>query len=166
MSFNGTEQMEILAESDQAAAGGSSSSSSSSGGGAGGGGEGSSAKQREALYYIVAVITFYALTFMVLFCKYARFKKKELDDTVPYFPLPPDAAKATTPRGGKGGGAGAGAGEEGEGGGGDHMALRKYGPRDGRSSYGTSDVTPKVMRVKMVPHWLGCRREATKACDV
>lgn len=100
-------------------------------------------KQKEAMYYIVAVITFYALTFLILFCKFARFKKKELDDTVPYFPLPPDSKMAAKMES-------------------ENMALRKYGSRD---NYGSSDVTPKVMRAKIVPHWL-CRRETTKACDV
>ncbi|KAL8617978.1 hypothetical protein ACOMHN_058062 [Nucella lapillus] len=129
VSFNGTDQIEILSE-NQFSEGAALD-------------EESQTKQKEALYYIVAVITFYALTFMLLFCKYARFKKKEMDDSIPYFPLPPDLKSRRV--------------EE------DHVALRKYGPRD---NYGSNGVTAKAMRVKMLPqHWL-CRRENTNACDV
>ena len=145
VSFNGTNHIEILSDSSEL--GGTALTD----GGGGGGGGSSQTKQKEALYYIVAVITFYALTFMVLFCKYARFKKKELDDTVPYFPLPPDSKLS----GGSGGG-----GKEG-----DLMALRKYGPRDNYGSNQVTAVRPKVMRVKVLPHWL-CRQEETQACDV
>ena len=135
VSFNGTQQIEILSDSENP-----DDASSSN--------EESSAKQREALYYIVAVITFYALTFMVLFCKYARFRKKELDETISYFPLPSYTKMTSNAKGGVEGG--------------DHSPLHKYSPRD---TYGTSGVTPKATRVKMVPHWL-CGRDATKACDV
>lgn len=135
VSFNGTQHVEILSGSEQPSAATSGSGESST-------------KQREAVYYIVAVIVFYALTFMVLFCKYARFKKKEVDETISYFPLPSDIRMTPSTKE---------AVEDA-----DHVALRKFGQP---GTYGTSDVTPKVMRVKLLPHWL-CRREETKACDV
>jgi hypothetical protein len=165
-------------------------------------GLGEEEKQREALYYIVAVITFYALIFLVLVFKYARFKKRELDDVIPYFPLPPDATNLATYSGisknsrspstallhalsaaksrdkspgsfDKTGSFGSTGSFDSTGSLGrtgitksrslDHVSLRQSGPRD--CNYGSNDVTPKVMRVKVVPHWL-CRKPDTEACDV
>nr|KAG5705258.1 hypothetical protein BaRGS_010709 [Batillaria attramentaria] len=111
----------------------------------------SKTKQREALYYIVAVITFYALTFLVLFCKYARFKKKEFEDSYPYFPLPPDPKVKDADDD-------AGDVDDDE-----LLDMPKGGSGDGM--YGSTGVTPKVMRVKLLQHWM-CRGDRAKACDV
>lgn len=138
VSLNDTELVEVL---------------SSEGAGVAASDADTSSKQRDALYYIVAVISFYALTFLVLLFKYARFKKKEVEETFSYFPLPPDAKMAAAALGARGSR--------------DCETEEVLGAKKCRlfRGYGSGGTTPKTLRVKLSPMW-PYRDDTAKACDV